>query len=87
MKTKRLGFAGTSTITMDKNSRDSQTLRTLRTAAVALLGVALVCLAPQSSPAQTINQIIAKVYIARGGLTRIHALRSERISGTISFGS
>jgi outer membrane lipoprotein-sorting protein len=72
---------------MDKNSRDSQTLRTLRTAAVALLGVALVCLAPQSSPAQTINQIIAKVYIARGGLTRIHALRSERISGTISFGS
>ena len=62
-------------------------LRRCRCAAVALLGAAFVCLAPQPSSAQTLNQILAKVYTARGGLARIHALRSERVSGTISFGS
>jgi outer membrane lipoprotein-sorting protein len=87
MKTKHLGFAGAQTIIMNKNSHDTQMLRWFRNTAVALLGAALVCLAPQSSFAQTLNQILSKVYVARGGLTRIHALRSERVSGTISFGS
>src|SRR3984957_2792869 len=72
---------------MNKISRDSRMLRRCRCAAVALLGAAFVCLAPQPSSAQTLNQILAKVYTARGGLARIHALRSERVSGTISFGS
>jgi outer membrane lipoprotein-sorting protein len=72
---------------MNKNSHDSQMLRRFRGAAVVLLGAALLCLTPQPLSAQTLNQILSKVYVARGGLTRIRALRSERVSGTISFGS
>jgi outer membrane lipoprotein-sorting protein len=87
MKTKHMDFVGAQTIMMNKNSHDSQMLRRFRGMAVALLGAALVCLVPQSSSAQTLNQILSKVYVARGGLTHIHALRSERVSGTISFGS
>ena len=49
---------------------------------------ALLCFAlHRASSAQTTSQILSKVYVARGGLTRIRALRSERVSGTISFGS
>src|ERR1700743_1286731 len=73
---------------MNRISHDSRMLRGFRDTAVVLLSALfLICLSPQSSSAQTINQILAKVYIARGGLARIHALRSERVSGTISFGS
>jgi outer membrane lipoprotein-sorting protein len=45
------------------------------------------CIIPQSLSAQTITQILAKVYVARGGLTKVRAVKSERVSGTISFGS
>ncbi len=72
---------------MYRNSCDSRSARRFLGIAVAIFGTFLACLVPQSSPAQTINQILSKVYVARGGLTRIHALRSERVSGTISFGS
>src|SRR5580658_5029446 len=77
------------TTTMNKNSCDSRLLGWFRNAAVAFVVAAFVCLVvPQLSPAQTtINQILSKVYVARGGLTRIRALRSERVSGTISFGA
>jgi outer membrane lipoprotein-sorting protein len=71
---------------MNRNLHDSQMLRRLRNTAGALLGALLLCLAPISS-AQTTSQILSKVYVARGGLTRIRALHSERVSGTISFGS
>jgi outer membrane lipoprotein-sorting protein len=47
----------------------------------------LLCLFVSSLSAQTVTQILAKVYIARGGLTKIRALKSERVAGTISFGS
>jgi outer membrane lipoprotein-sorting protein len=87
MKTKGMKFAGRETTTMNKNSYDSRALGRFRNAAVALLVAAFVGLVPQSSPAQTISQILSKVYVARGGLTRIRALRSERVSGTISFGA
>lgn len=50
-----------------------------------LLSALILCTAPASP--QTTSQILSKVYVARGGLTRIRALRSERVSGTISFGS
>jgi outer membrane lipoprotein-sorting protein len=42
---------------------------------------------PSAISAQSITQILSKVYVARGGLTRMRALKSERIAGTISFGS
>jgi outer membrane lipoprotein-sorting protein len=72
---------------MKTPSHSSQTIRRFALMASAVCGVLLVCLAPASLSAQTTTQILAKVYIARGGLTRIRAQRSERIAGTISFGS
>ena len=55
------------------------------TAAVALL--LLWSLAPAGAAAQTVQQILTKVYAARGGLEKIHALQGQRVLGTISFGS
>ena len=72
---------------MNTNSHDSHGLRRVSFTASALLGVCLFCVAPGLTSAQTLKQILSKVYVARGGLTRIRALRSERVSGTISFGS
>lgn len=74
---------------MKNNSNDLRILRRLgHSAGLFLCGVTL-CFAAGSTPlsAQTTSQILTKVYIARGGLTRIKALRSEKITGTISFGS
>ena len=51
------------------------------------LALLLLQLVPASLSAQTVSQILSKVYVARGGLTRIRALKSERVAGTISFGS
>jgi outer membrane lipoprotein-sorting protein len=42
-------------------------------------------LAPLAS-AQTTDEIVAKVFAARGGLDKIRAVNSERISGHITFG-
>jgi outer membrane lipoprotein-sorting protein len=70
---------------MKNVSNGSRSLRWLSHSACALLGALVFCAAP--APAQTTSQILSKVYVARGGLTRIRALRSERVSGTISFGS
>jgi hypothetical protein len=41
---------------------------------------------PFSIFGQTADDVIAKYIAARGGLARIKALQSERISGTLSFG-
>src|ERR1700748_3002290 len=72
---------------MKTNFDSSRTMRRFWLIGVVFWCGLLVCATPASSPAQTTSQILAKVYVARGGLTRIHALRSERIAGTISFGS
>jgi outer membrane lipoprotein-sorting protein len=40
-----------------------------------------------AAPAQTVTQILARVYTARGGLVRLRALQGQRITGTISFGN
>jgi outer membrane lipoprotein-sorting protein len=52
-----------------------------------LIAVLLLCGVAPSLSAQTVTQIIAKVFAARGGLTKMRAIKSERVSGTISFGS
>ena len=52
-----------------------------------LLASSLLCVFASSSSAQTTDQILAKVYTARGGFAKIHALRSQRVSGTISLGA
>ena len=41
---------------------------------------------PLAASAQTADEIVAKVLAARGGLAKIKAVRSQRISGTIDFG-
>jgi outer membrane lipoprotein-sorting protein len=48
--------------------------------------IALLFLLPAVGSAQTADQILAKVISARGGLSKLRAVHSQRISGTISFG-
>lgn len=50
------------------------------------LFAAFFCVLPfRSAPAQTLDEIIKKAIDARGGLEKIKAVQSERISGQISF--
>lgn len=44
-------------------------------------------MAAAGAAGQTVQQIIVKVYAARGGLAKIRALQGQRVLGTISFGS
>jgi outer membrane lipoprotein-sorting protein len=41
---------------------------------------------PFTAAAQTADEIVTKVLAARGGVAKIKAVRSQRISGTINFG-
>ncbi|HKW57022.1 MAG TPA: hypothetical protein VJN42_06650 [Candidatus Acidoferrum sp.] len=41
---------------------------------------------PQTARSQTADEIVAKALNARGGLERVKAVRSERLTGTIYFG-
>ncbi|MGC2829326.1 MAG: hypothetical protein WB994_06785 [Candidatus Acidiferrum sp.] len=50
---------------------------------LAALGIAFA----QPSAAQTVDEIVAKVLDARGGLEKAKAIQSERITGTIYFNS
>jgi outer membrane lipoprotein-sorting protein len=50
------------------------------------LCIVLLCLLPATTSAQTADEILAKVIAARGGRDKLRAVRSERISGIISFG-
>lgn len=43
-------------------------------------------LLPLTAAAQTADEIVTKVLAARGGVARIKAVQSQRISGTINFG-
>jgi len=42
---------------------------------------------PAPAVAQTLPQILAKAYTARGGLVKLRALQGQRVTGTISFGN
>ena len=48
-----------------------------------LVGLLLGC--ATKSAAQTTDEIVAKVLAARGGLEKIKAVQTERISGTLYF--
>ncbi len=50
------------------------------------LCIALLFLLPAAASAQTADEILAKVLAARGGLDKLRAVNSERVSGQISFG-
>jgi hypothetical protein len=53
---------------------------------IRTFSISLLFLLPAISSAQTADEILAKVIAARGGHAKLHAVRSERISGKISFG-
>jgi outer membrane lipoprotein-sorting protein len=40
-----------------------------------------------AAPGETIAQVLARAYTARGGLVKIRALQGQRVTGTISFGN
>ncbi|HYL61366.1 MAG TPA: hypothetical protein VE077_02015 [Candidatus Methylomirabilis sp.] len=46
---------------------------------------ALAGVVPQGAPAQTTDEIVAKALHARGGLEKVKAVQSERLTGTIYF--
>jgi outer membrane lipoprotein-sorting protein len=48
--------------------------------------LALLLALPAAAAAQTTEDILAKVYAARGGVDKIHAIQAQRVSGHISFG-
>jgi outer membrane lipoprotein-sorting protein len=52
----------------------------------ALLLLILSSLTLRPAAAQTADEILAKVVAARGGLDKLRAIHTERVSGTISFG-
>jgi outer membrane lipoprotein-sorting protein len=54
---------------------------------IKVFGLALLCLLPLAASAQTATAVLAKVFAARGGLDKIRALKAQRVSGTISFGT
>jgi outer membrane lipoprotein-sorting protein len=63
--------------------RSAATINSMR---LKTLCIAMLSLLPAAAAAQTSNEIIAKVFAARGGLAKIRAINSERVSGKISFG-
>lgn len=50
------------------------------------LFLVLLFLFPLSVAGQTLDEITAKIFAARGGLDKIRAVKSQRIAGHISFG-
>jgi outer membrane lipoprotein-sorting protein len=59
---------------------------TINSMRLRTLCIALLSLAPVAASAQTVDEILAKVAAARGGLDKLRAIHSERVSGKISFG-
>jgi outer membrane lipoprotein-sorting protein len=53
---------------------------------IKTLCFSVLLLLPVGAAAQTADDIVSKVLAARGGLARIKAVHSQRISGTIVFG-
>jgi len=53
---------------------------------IKLLCFVVILFLPGLAAAQTVDEIVNKVLAARGGVSRIKAVHSQRISGTINFG-
>jgi outer membrane lipoprotein-sorting protein len=49
------------------------------------LCMALLCIVPLTASAQTADEIVNKALAARGGVEKIKAVQSERVTGRISF--
>lgn len=53
---------------------------------IGSLFFAMLCLLPIAVTAQTADEIVAKEIVSRGGLSKIKAVQTQRISGTITLG-
>jgi outer membrane lipoprotein-sorting protein len=51
-----------------------------------MVSLVLVCVFPAVASGQTAVQIVGRALTARGGVAKILAVKSERVTGTISFG-
>lgn len=51
------------------------------------LGLLLVCFLPAVASGQTAAQITGRALTARGGVAKILAVKSERVTGTVTFGA
>ncbi len=60
-------------------------MRRTTVAAVALAGLAWAAMAAAGEP-MTLERVLARYYQARGGLERLHAVRTARIEGTMTMG-
>lgn len=72
--------------TMGGERQDGLPLRKSRNLKALLLLTWSILPAAAGAAAQTADEIVAKVLAARGGVERIKAVRSQRITGTINFG-
>jgi outer membrane lipoprotein-sorting protein len=68
-------------------SGENQLDRSSRIMKIKLLCFAVVLFLPLHAATQTADEIVTKVLAARGGVSRIKAVHSQRISGTINFGA
>lgn len=66
------------------SNRDARTEHIMKTKLLSLAFLAFL-LSPAAN-AQTLDEILTKIFLARGGMDRILAIDSERISGRIAFG-
>lgn len=57
-----------------------------RLVSLAAILLAALCLLPAFAAAQNLDEILPKVFAARGGLDKIRAVKSQRVSGRITFG-
>jgi outer membrane lipoprotein-sorting protein len=67
-------------------SGENRISRSFRIMKIKPLYFAFVLFLPLPAAAQTADEIVAKVLAARGGVARIKAVHSQRISGTINLG-
>lgn len=69
------------------NNRLRKTLMRNMVLAVLYAAVQMVTVGafPQSTKAQTADEIVAKVIASRGGIEKLRAVKSQRITGTIYF--
>jgi outer membrane lipoprotein-sorting protein len=58
----------------------------MRSTMIGLVGVTLILsLAPSSARAQTVDEVVRRYVEARGGATKLHAVQSLRLTGTLEL--
>jgi hypothetical protein len=66
----------------DEASRFAMTIMSRK-----MVSLVLVCVSPAAVSGQTAVQIVGRALTARGGVAKILAVKSERVTGTVTFGA